>query len=88
MSKKKKRTNPNRRPLAQQQAFTAIKHKSVDIAMAIIFQAALDSGLLTPQQLRQVLWPKVEYLSDSINAGRVNVHDMIRCLQEEYEILI
>ena len=42
MSKKKKRTNPNRRPLAKQQAFTAIKHKSVDIAMAIIFQAALD----------------------------------------------
>lgn len=56
--------------------------------MAIIFQAALDSGLLTPQQLREVLWPKVEYLSDSINAGRVNVHDMIRCLQEEYQILI
>ena len=85
---KKKRTNPNRIPLAKQQAFTVIKHQSVDIAMAIIFQAALDSGLVTPEQLKCELWPKVEYLSDSINQGRVNVWDMIRCLREEYGIFI
>lgn len=43
---------------------------------------------MRPIQLKEVLWPKVEYLSDSINDGRVNVHDMIKCLQEEYGILL
>jgi hypothetical protein len=85
---KKKRTNPNRIPLAKQHAFTAIKHQSVDIAMAIIFQAALDSGLVTPEQLKGELWPKVEHLSESITQGRVNVHDMIRCMRSEYGIFI
>ena len=85
---KKKRTNPRRIPQTAQQRNTQIKHAAVDIAMDIIFQAALDSGLLTPLQIRDELWPKVEYLSDSINEGRVNVWDMIRCLQKEYDILI
>lgn len=85
---KKKRVNPNRRPRTKEQNFTQIKHQSVDIAMAIIFQSALDSGLVTPEQLKEVLWPKVEYLSESISQGRVNVWDMMRCLQEEYGVLI
>lgn len=85
---KKKRVNPRRIPMKKDDRLTQTKHKSVDIAMAIIFQAALDSGLVEPVQLKEMLWPKVEYLSDSINEGRVNVHDMIRCLQEEYGILI
>ena len=85
---KKKRVNPNRRPSSNHQRFTDIKHQSVNIAMAIIFQAALDSGLVTPEQLHDVLWPKVQYLSDSINDGRVKVWDMMRCLSEEYGILI
>ena len=85
---KKKRVNPRRIPQTAQQRNTEIKHAAVDIAMAIIFQAALDSGLVTPEQLKCELWPKVEYLSDSINQGRVNVWDMIRCLREEYGIFI
>lgn len=85
---KKKRVNPRRIPMKKDDRLTQTKHKSVDIAMAIIFQAALDSGLVEPIQLKEVLWPKVEYLSDSINDGRVNVHDMIKCLQEEYGILL
>ena len=84
---KKKRVNPNRRPVSNQQKFTNVKHQSVDIAMAIIFQAALDSGLVTTEQLRDVLWPKVEYLSESITEGRVNVWDMAQCLRDEYGIL-
>ena len=85
---KKKRTNPNRIPMKKEERLAQTKHKSVDIAMAIIFQAALDSGLVEPVQLKEVLWPKVEYLSESISEGRVNVHDMIKCLQEEYGILL
>lgn len=85
---KKKRVNPNRIPLPKGDRITQTKHKSVDIAMAIIFQAALDSGLCEPIQLKEVLWPKVEYLSESISEGRVNVHDMIKCLQEEYGVLL
>lgn len=85
---KKKRTNHTRIPRTNEHKLTEIKHRSVDIAMAIIFQAALDSGLVTPQQLREVLRPKVEYLSDSIAKGRVNVWDMVRCLKEEYGVLI
>lgn len=83
---KNKRMNPNRRPCTKEQRFTAVKHQSIDIAMAIIFQASLDSGLASPEQLRDVLWPKVEYLSDSISQGRVNVWDMMRCLREEYGV--
>ena len=85
---KKKRVNPRRMPIAKEERLAQTKHKSVDIAMAIIFQAALDSGLVEPMQLKEVLWPKVEYLSESISEGRVNVHDMVKCLQEEYGVLI
>lgn len=85
---KKKKVNPRRIPQTAQQRNTEIKHAAVDIAMAIIFQSLLDCGLVKPQELKDVLWPKVEYLSESINEGRVNVWDMIRCLREEYNILI
>ena len=85
---KKKRVNPRRMPIAKEERLAQTKHKSVDIAMAIIFQAALDSGLVEPMQLKEVLWPKVEYLSESISEGRVNVHDMVKCLQEDYGVLI
>ena len=84
----KKRINHTRIPRTNEQRFKEVKHQSVDVAMAIIFQSALDSGLVTPQQLKDVLWPKVEYLSDSIAQGRVNVWDMVRCLKEEYGVLI
>lgn len=85
---KKKRVNPRRIPVSKEERITQTKHKSVDVAMAIIFQAALDSGLVEPIQLKEVLWPKVEYLSESISEGRVNVHDMIKCLQDEYGVLL
>lgn len=88
MKKKKKRTNPNRVPSTKQEALKKGRDQGVDLAMAIIFQAALDSGLLEPKDLKEVLWPKVEYLSDSICQGRVNAHDMMRCLREEYGVLL
>jgi hypothetical protein len=80
--------NPRRIPQTAQRRNTEIKHAAVDIAMAIIFQSLLDCGLVKPQELKEVLWPKVEYLSESISEGRVNVHDMINCLQDEYGILL
>jgi hypothetical protein len=80
--------NPRRIPQTAQQRNTEIKHAAVDIAMAIVFQSLLDCGLVKPQELKEVLWPKVEYLSESISEGRVNVHDMINCLQDEYGILL
>lgn len=85
---KKKRVNPARIPVSKEERITQTKHKSVDVAMAIIFQAALDSGLVEPIHPKEVLWPKVEYLSESISEGRVNAHDMIKCLQEEYGVLL
>lgn len=85
-SKKVRRKHSGRVPLSAQEARKLGRDEGLNLAIAIIFTAALDSGILDTEQLR-ALWDKVEYLSDSIKEGYVNVHDLQKTIQEEYGVI-
>lgn len=88
MSKsKKKRVNPRRLPMTPEQALRYGQDRGLDTAMAILFYALVDGGHIQPAQLKEV-WDSVNYLSDSIVKGYVNVSDLKRVLDTEYGIKI
>lgn len=84
----KKKINPRRRPATEADILRSREEgrtEAIGLAMAIMFTAMLDGGFLTPEQMRPA-WDKVNYLSDSIVKGYVNVADLRRTLKEEYDI--
>ena len=85
-----KKKNPRRRPATEadvKRAKAAAQEEAISLAMAIMFTAMLDGGFLTPEQMKPA-WEKVNYLSDSIAKRYVNVHDLVKVLEEEYDIIL
>ena len=83
-----KKINPRRRPATEADILRAREEgrtEAIGLAMTIMFTAMLDGGFLAPEQMRPA-WDKVNYLSDSIVKGYVNVADLRRTLKEEYDI--
>lgn len=87
---KSKRVNPRRRPATQADVAKAKRDaqtEAVCMAWAIIFTALRDKDGWGKTRLRR-LWDEVEYLSESINAGYVDVRDLIKTLEDEAGILL
>lgn len=55
--------------------------------MAIFFTVLFDKGGADKETM-QTIWREVENLSDSVVKGYVSVPDLIRVLDEEYDIVI
>lgn len=89
MAKQKKRpAAPSRRPATQADVLRA-KQKGVEDAVrlvqAMIFTVLLDKEGYDEEGLQRV-WAELEYLSDSINQGYVNLPDLAHVLREEYHL--
>ena len=82
MGKKKK---SGKVPMSATEARKEGRNQGLSIAMAIMFTALLDGGYLQPDDMAGA-WEKVNYLSDSITKGYVNIADMRKTLLEEYGI--
>ena len=80
----KKRVNPRRRPATQADVNKA-KKEAMDIAItfawAILFTALRDKEGFEYIRLRRV-WDEVNYISDSIDKGYINIDDLIEELRE------
>jgi hypothetical protein len=81
---KKKKVNPRRKPATLADVNKA-KKEAMDIAItsawAILFTALRDKEGFGYIRLRRV-WDEVNYLSDSIGKGYVNIDDLIEELRE------
>lgn len=89
MAKQKKRpAPPSRRPATQADVLRA-KQKGVEDAVrlvqAMVFTVLLDKEGYDEEGLQRV-WAELEYLSDSINQGYVNLPDLVHILREEYHL--
>lgn len=81
---KKKKVNPRRRPATLADVNKA-KKAAMDIAInsawAIMFTALRDKEGFGYIRLKRV-WDEVNYISDSIGKGYVNIDDLIEELRE------
>jgi len=89
MAKQKKRpAPPSRRPATQADVLRA-KQKGVEDAVrlvqAMVFTVLLDKEGYDEEGLQRV-WAELEYLSDSITKGYVNLPDLVHILREEYHL--
>lgn len=87
--KKHKKVNPRRKPATQADVQKA-KRQAQDIvitsAWAIFFSVLRDKEGYGYTRLRRV-WDGVNYLSDSIGKGYVNIDDLVNELKEHDIIL-
>ena len=81
---KKPRVNPNRIPVSQADINRA-RQDNISIAWAIIFTVLVDKEGFTPDDIARV-WQETEDLADSLVKGYVNINDLQRTLEEEYNI--
>lgn len=81
---KKKKVNPRRRPATQADVNKA-KRAAMDIAItsawAIMFTALRDKEGFGYIRLKRV-WNEVNYISDSIGKGYINIDDLVNELKE------
>lgn len=80
----KKKVNPRRRPATLADVNKA-KKEAMDIAItfawAILFTALRDKEGFGYVRLRRV-WDEVNYISDSIDKGYINIDDLVNELKE------
>lgn len=81
---KKKKVNPRRRPATLADVNKA-KKEAMDIAItyawAILFTALRDKEGFGYVRLRRV-WDEVNYISDSIDKGYIDIDDLVNELKE------
>lgn len=86
----KKKVNPRRIPISRADVDREVKKVctiAIQQCMAIIFNVLVDKHNYSVEQLQE-LWNEVNYLSDSIDKGYVNVSDILYMLKQEYGINI
>lgn len=85
-----KKINPRRRPVSQADVERA-KSSAIDVAItvawAIFFTVLRDKEGFDNAALQRV-WEEVNYLSESISRGFVNVNDLRRALEDEAGIVL
>lgn len=82
---KSKKVNPCRRPASQadvERAKAAAIDEAITAAWAILFTVLRDKWGFENEAL-QLLWRDVDYQSESINQGYVNVNDLRQALEDE-----
>lgn len=86
----KKKVNPRKRPASQADVNKAKKeatNEAINIAWSIFFSVLRDKEGYEANDLKRI-WKEVEYLSDSIKAGYVDVYDLMKTLDEEAGIVL
>lgn len=86
----KKKVNPRRIPATQadvKRAKTEAVREAVAYTLAIVFTVLLDKENFTQETLQRV-WKEVEYLSNSVEVGRISVQDLVDVLRDEYDIIL
>lgn len=84
-SKKSKKVNPRRRPASQadvKRAKSAATDVAITAAWAIFFTVLRDKEGFDNAALQRV-WQEINYLSESIGDGYVDVNDLRQALEEE-----
>jgi len=85
-----KKVNPRRRPATQadvEKAKNEAFKQAVKFAWAIMFRSAIDEFNVDNEWLQR-LWKRVNYTSDSVEKGYINIMDLIRSLDEENNIVL
>ena len=79
----KKKVNPNRKPATQADVEKA-RTQGVSLAMAIFLTVLVDK--FNGAEYIKEVWTAVNNLSDSISKGYVDLFDLKKVLEEEYNI--
>ena len=85
-----KKVNPRRRPATQadvRKAKKEAKTLAIDACWAILFSVMRDKEGYGAKRLRR-LWDEVNYLSESVSSGRVNIRDLAETLRDEAGITL
>lgn len=82
---KRKKPNPRNVPMTKAEREREIRVHAFITAWAIFFTVLADKEGYDTEGMQRV-YKACEYLSDSINSGRVNVPDLRRVLSDEYGI--
>lgn len=85
-----KKVNPRRRPATQADVKRAKKEAqmvAIDACWAILFSVMRDKEGYGQKRLRR-LWDEVNYLSESVSSGRVNIQDLAETLRDEAGITL
>lgn len=86
----KKKVNPRRRPATQADVRKAKKEAqtlAIDACWAILFSVMRDKEGYGAKRLRR-LWDEVNYLSESVSSGHVNIRDLAETLRDESGITL
>lgn len=85
-----KKVNPRKRPVSMEdvrRVKAEVQNEALSLAMAIFFTVLLDKESADLETIQRV-WEEVNDLSDSIAKGYVNLNDLRRTLNVEYDIKI
>lgn len=88
--KDKRRVNPHRIPVSKasvKKLQGAITSDAINLSMALFLTVLCDKFGYDSETLKDV-WREVNALSDSVAKGYVNVNDLLRVLDGEYDIQI
>lgn len=83
----RKKTNPHRIPKTKEQAINEARSEGVNLAVAMCMTVLYDKMGFDNDKIAD-FWEHLEKLSGEVKEGRVNVHDLIRVLREEYSVEI
>ena len=81
---KKKRVNPLRKPATQadvEKAKRQAQTHAINMVWAVFFTALRDKERFGYKRLRRV-WDEVNYISDSIDKGYIDIDDLVNELKE------
>lgn len=87
---KNKKINPRKRPATQadiKRAKTKAQNDTISIVATIFLTVLADKKGFDKEDIKFV-WNEINKLSDSITEGYVNVSDLRKVLNEEYDVLV
>lgn len=83
-SKKKSHNGP---PLSKAAAIAEAHNKAIVLVQAMSLTVLADKFGFTQEELARY-WEGLNYLSDSVAKGRVAVGELLKTLDEEYDIIL
>lgn len=85
-----KKVNPRRKPATQEDIKKAVaiaQDKALTTSIAIMLTVLCDKEGADAEVMQRI-WKEVNDLSDSVAKGYVKIDDLVKVLEEEYEIYI
>ena len=82
----KKKINPRRRPISEADV-GKIQDRTIHLAFAIFLTVLFDYHGFSRDQIVDV-WHQADKLSKEVTEGRINIHDLVGVLKEEYGVIL